>query len=192
MTVWVSPSESLATRLNISSVPLPVSEGTAATLQGGRIEPAAIALDIDSWLAAGERAPSATKVLGRYVATLAYVGAVELLDRGRAELAVRLLEVGIRHAPDDPSLRANLGVALWESGRRYDATVQLVIATHQFARVGQVAPALWLLTARVLSEAGRHQDALELLETLAATNPRQPLFWDLIDSIEARQDVGAG
>ncbi len=187
MPVWITATDELATRCRLPAVPVPVSESTAAMLQAGRIEPSAIALDIDSYLLRGDHTPDAVAVLSRYVATLAYVGALELIDRGRSDAAARLLAVGVRRMPDDPSLRANLGVALWDAGLRYEALAQLMAASCEYAAAGQAAPMLWILTARALSEAGRHDDAVQLLELLAETEPQVPLFWDLLDTIEARR-----
>ena len=189
MTMWITPTAKAAAVWKLPAVPLPVSEAIAAMFEGDRVEPSAVALDVDSWLLAEERPASATAVLGRYVATLAYIGALELLDRGRPDAAARLLEVGVRRLPGDPSLRANLGMALWDSGRRLDGLAQMVLATHQYRDAGQIAPVLWLLTARALSEAGRHADALELLEMLDALGGQPPYVLHLIDTIEDRLEA---
>jgi len=191
MTVWITLADQIAARCKLPIVPVPVSESTAAMLGGSRIEPSAIALDIDSWLLREEHSPAADSVLSRYVATLAYLGALELIDSGHSSAAARLLEVGVRRMPDDPSLRANLGLALWDAGSRYDALVQLMTASRQYAEAGQTAPMLWILTARALGEAGRHSDAAALLELLADTEPRVAYFWDLLDTVEARRDATA-
>jgi len=186
VTVWIKPSDELAATWNLPAVPLPLADGTAAMLETDSIEPAAIALDIDSWLHREERPAKIVPVLSRYVATLAYIGAIELLDAGRSELAARLLKVGARRVPDDPSLRANLGMALWDSGQRYEGLSQLVLATYQYSAADRIAPILWILTSRALSEAGRDADALELLEMLAQVEPSGAPFWDLLDTIEER------
>jgi predicted Zn-dependent protease len=191
MTAWITPTDELAERCNLPVVPVPVSESTAAMLETGRIEPSAIALDIDTWLLRGDHSTATRSVLSRYVATLAYIGALELIDHGQAETAARLLEVGVRRMPDDPSMRANLGLALWDAGFRYDALAQLMTASAQCADAGQCAPMLWILTARALSEAGRHDDAVSVLELLADTEPRVARFWDLLDTLEARRESAA-
>ncbi|MEO0492369.1 MAG: S-layer homology domain-containing protein [Actinomycetota bacterium] len=186
MTVFVQPTASLAETLGLPVVPLPLRETTAAALQTQRVEPGAMAFDIDEWLAAAPRDESTTTVLSRWVGGLGYAAAIEHLDHGRPDLAAEVLRCAIRRLPDDPSLRANLGIALWDHGLRYDGLAQLVLATRQYDDANQLSVYLWVLTARTLSEAGRHADALELLDQIAALDPKLPMFWDLRDSIAAR------
>jgi predicted Zn-dependent protease len=188
-TVWILPAPDLATRLSLPAVPLPVTGRTAADLRAERMEPAAIALDVSDWLAVGNGTPVQRRVMRRWVATLAYVAAIELLDRHRPSPAAKLLEVGLRHAGDDPSLRAVLALARWDCGHQIDALGHLALAVDQYAAAGQAAPLLDILAARALSAAGRDREALAILEPLAATEPRVPLFWDLFDAVQQRADA---
>lgn len=191
MTTWIQPAPALAERLSLAAVPLPVSERTAAELRSERIEPAAIAFDVADWLAAGNGSPQQRRVMARCVATLAYVAAVELLDHHRPSPAATVLELGLQHA-DDPSLRALLALARWDCGHTVDALGHLALAVEQYAAADQVAPLLNIVAARVLSGAGRHREALQLLEVLADTRPRVPLFWDLVDAVRERAAAGDG
>jgi predicted Zn-dependent protease len=188
MTTWIRPSEALADRLSLPRLPLPVTERTAAELRAARVEPAAIALDVADWLAAGNGTPTQRAVMSRSVAKLAYVAALELLDLRRPSVAAKVLTVGLRHAGDDPSLRALLALARWDCGHQIDALGHFALAVDQYAAAGQVAPLLSILAGRALSDAGRHHDALALLEVLAATEPKVPLFWDLLDAVQQRAD----
>lgn len=184
--VWIEPSTSLAERLSLPVVPLPVRATTAASLTTERLEPAAIALDVDLWLTAGNGSAAERSVMSRWVTSLCYVAATELLDAGRPATAAKVASVGVRHAPDDPSLRVLLGMARWDTGHRSDGLAQLVLAVEQYAQADQVAPMLSVLTARALSEAGRHDAARSVLEPLVRSEPRTPLFWDLVDTLDRR------
>jgi predicted Zn-dependent protease len=189
VTTWIQPSDELASRISMPSVPLPVRDETAAMTSADRIEPGVIATDVADWLAAGFGTPVQRKVMARYVAALAYVAGFELLDRRRSATAAEILSIGVRHAPDDPSLRAMLAISRWDSGHRTDALGHLAMAVDQYAAAGQTAPMLNIITAQVLSAAGRHADALGLLEVLAATEPGNALFWDLIDAVRERANA---
>lgn len=186
MTTWIQPSEALAESIAMPSVPLPVRDETARVTSTDRVEPGVIALDVADWLASGQGTAVQRKVMARYVAALAYVAGFELLDRRRSSTAAKILNVGVQHAPDDPSLRAMLAIARWDSGHRTEALGHLAMAIDQYAAAGQTAPMLNIITAQVLSAAGRHADALGLLEVLAATEPRNALFWDLLDAVRDR------
>ncbi len=183
MTVWIQPSEPLQHKAGLPSVPLPVSDETAALFEQGIVDPAAMAIDVSRYrIDAGPDDPKGP-LFDRAVAALAFLGAFELLKGGEFAPAIELLELGLAHEPDNVTLRSHLGTALWDEGRRFDALLHLLAAVRWFAERGQVAPALWIITSRVLQEAGRYQDALDLLEDLADTSPREPRFWDLIDAI---------
>jgi predicted Zn-dependent protease len=186
MTSWIEPSEALAERLALPAVPLPVSDRTADDLRAGRFDPAVAAAEVDAWLSRGDGPEAKRAVLARWTASLAYVAGVDFLDHGEAATAAHLFSIGVRRADDDPSLRAMLGLARWDCHHQVDAIAHLALAVDQYAAAGQVAPMLNILTARALSEAGRHQLALDLLEVLAATEPRVPLFWDLVEAIGQR------
>ena len=187
MTTWIQLSDALAERIDMPAVPLPVRDTTIAALadDGGRLVPALIALDVAEWLAAGHGSAAQRKILSRYVAVLAYTAGTELLDRGRPDAAANVLDVGVDHASDDPSIRALLGVARWDAGHPADALGHLTFAVDQYAAAGQVAPLLTCVTARILVAAGRHDDALEILRPLIATDPDNALFWDLVDAAGA-------
>ena len=144
--------------------------------------PALIALDVADWLATGSGTERQRTLLARYVALLAYTAGTELLDRRQPDLAASVLDIGLRHAPDDPSIRALLGVARWDAGHPADALGHLTFAVDQYAAAGQVAPMLTCVAARLLVAAGRHDEALDLLRPLIATEPRNPIFWDLVDA----------
>jgi predicted Zn-dependent protease len=185
MTTWIRPADALAERIAMAPVPLPVRDDTMSVLSEGEHEryvPALIAVDVADWLAAGNGSQVQRRVLARWVAALAYVAGYDLLDHHQPHLAAEMLSLAVRHAPDDASLRALLGVARWSCGHRVDATGQLALAVDQYADAGQVAPLVTVLLARILIAAGRHDDALHILQPLIDTDPHNAVFWDLVDA----------
>lgn len=186
MTAWIELSDRLAAQLSLPTAALPVSDATARRFEEGQVEHAAIALDIDAWLRSGHGTEVQRRVLARCAGTFAYVAATQLLDAGLALEAAEIVTVGVRHVPDDPSLRAVLALARWDCGHHTEALAQFAMAIDQYAAAGQVAPLLSILAARAFADAGRHELALATLEPLIASDPRVPLFWDLVDALESR------
>jgi len=192
MTVWIQPTEALAEQLDIPPVPLPVAESTAADLQAGTVDVGSIARDIDDFLGGSDPNDQSTMALRRCAAALALAAANGDTDDGDHGEASRLLRLAVRHAPDDVGIRAAYGSALWMSGDRFGGLAQLTDAVGRNKVQGRLVPMLWVLTARAMADAGRHGDALLLLEDLAVTGPTNFRFWELIDSIDARASGVAG
>jgi len=186
MTVWIQPTEALADQLDIPPVPLPVADSTAAALQSGVVDVSEMARDVDAFLVPADPADPKTPALSRGAAALAMAAARGKTDDGDHAGAADLLRIAVRHAPDDVGIRASYGWALWASGQKYGGLAQLTDAVKRNSDQDRVVPMLWIVTARVMADAGRHGDALLLLEELAATEPRNYRFWELIDSIDAR------
>lgn len=186
MTHWIQPTEALAGQLDVPPVPLPVSSSTSEAMEAGHIELPALARDVDTYLAEADADDPKTPVLRRCAASLALTAANQCLEADDHSAAADLLRLAARHAPDDTGIRAAYGSALWMSGRRFDGLAQLTRAVSLNSEQGRVVPMLWILTARAMADAGRHGDALLLLEELAATGPSDFRFWELIDSIDGR------
>ncbi|MBW0181060.1 MAG: tetratricopeptide repeat protein [Vulcanococcus sp.] len=86
--------------------------------------------------------------------------ALSLHQLGRIDEALALLQSLLVEQPDSPSLRLELGACMAKRG-------QLVNALKQFEQVHQLEPAnVTALANRIamLSDLGRHQEALQLLE----------------------------
>jgi tetratricopeptide (TPR) repeat protein len=186
MTRWIQPSDSLAQQLDVPAVPLPVEDATAAMIEEGRIDLTTLARDVDIYLAGADPADPKAPALARCAAALGLVAANQHLDQRRYDLAAELLRLAASHAPDDTGIRASYGSALWMAGNRFEGLAQLTRAVHLNQQQGLLVPMLWISTAQALADAGRHGDALLLLEDLAATGPTDIRFWELIDSIDAR------
>ncbi len=186
MTVWIQPTEALAGQLDIPPVPLPVQESTAAELGAGNVDVAKLAGDVDAFLSDADATDVKTPVLRRCAAALALAAANGKTEEGDDVGAAGLLRLAVRHAPDDVGIRAAYGSALWMSGSRFDGLAQLTDSVRRNIEQGRMVPMLWILTARAMADAGRHGDALLLLEDLAATQPSNFSFWELIDAIDSR------
>jgi predicted Zn-dependent protease len=159
----------------------PVPEAEVARVLAS---PVALDLLVEYADAYSDEHPS--QALDTAIARLAYMVAIDELDDHLYEHAEHHLRIGLRHAPGNVSLRSHLGLALWGLGRRDDATTELSRAIAGFRRVGEIAPMLWLLTARALDETGRHGEARPLLEELAALLPAEESFWELLAVARAR------
>ncbi len=186
MTVWIQPTEALAGQLDIPPVPLPVKESTATELGSGTVDVSKLAGDVDAYLCNADPSDAKTPVLRRCAAALALAAARGKTDEGDHDGAAELLRLAVRHAPDDVGIRAAYGSALWMSGSRFDGLAQLTDTVRRNIEQGRIVPMLWILTARAMADAGRHGDALLLLEDLAATQPTNFSFWELIDAIDSR------
>ncbi len=186
MTVWIEPTEALADQLDVAPVPLPVADSTAAAMRSGVVDVSVMVRDVDAFLVAADPADPKMPALSRGAAALAMAAARGKTDEGDHAGAADLLRIAVKHAPDDAGIRALYGWALWASGQKYGGLAQLTDAVNRNSDQDRVVPMLWIVTARAMADAGRHGDALLLLEELAATEPLDYRFWELIDSIDAR------
>ncbi len=186
MTRWIQPTEALAEQLDMAPIPLPVSDSTADTLEGGQVDLVALAIDLHSHITGADTADPTVPALRRCAAALALAAANAASEDEQHTRASELLRIAVTHAPDDTGIRASYGSALWMSGRRFDGLAQLTRAVVLNSEQGRIVPMLWILTSRALADAGRHGDALLLLEELAIDGPSQFSFWELMDSIDDR------
>ena len=90
---------------------------------------------------------------------------VQALARGDHAGAIRALEDGLQHAPAHPMLEGLLAQAYYESGDYTNAGVY-------WRRIGAAAP-LYAMGDQAL-KAERFAEAIQLLESSLAINPKQP------------------
>ena len=186
MTRWIQPTEALAEALDMAMIPLPVSDSTADALESGEVDLVALTNDLHGHIAGADAADPTVPALRRCAAALALAAASAASEDDQYTRASELLQIAVAHAPDDTGIRASYGSALWMSGRRFHGLAQLARAVALNSEQGRIVPMLWVFTARAMADAGRHGDALLLLEELAIDGPTYFPFWELMDSIDDR------
>lgn len=173
---FVELDDAARARGALPAIPWPVRED-----RKGAVLRAGVALDrlLDDAHDFCREHPERAGVLGPAIARLAWLVVVDALDSGNDEVAAHYARLGLRYEPRNVSLRAHLAIARWGNESRAAALNDLVIAVSDARRARFFAPALWLLTARVLGDAGYYREACALLDDLAAYNPAGASFWEL-------------
>lgn len=175
--------EAARARSALPAIPWPVREGRKeAILREG------VALDrlLDEAHDFCVERPARAAALGPAIARLAWLVVVDALESGNDEVAAYYARLGLLYAPRSVSLRAHLAIARWGDRSGSASLNDLVIAVSDASRARFFAPALWLITARALADAGHHREACVLLDDLAAHNPAGASFWDLRAAYRAR------
>lgn len=180
--VWIQLPEDVREAFGLADGRLPVSEQQAEALQQGRVSPEKLVDDVDRQFDLLDEDHPARPVIADSIVKMSMLAAVELLFAGFHEAASYVIRIGLRHAPEHVGLHAHLGLALAGLGAPEAATKQLAGAVELAARRGGKAPLLWILTARALSEQGRHNEAVLLLEDLIQGIPNNPGIWQLLAS----------
>ncbi len=181
-TIWIEPSDELQEQLGIGAWPLPISPEQGDALSRGRLVLERLVDDIDRQLDLLPNDHPGRPAITEAVVKLSYMSALDLLWTGFHEAAEHVIRVGLHRAPTHLGLHSHLGLAIAGRGMPGAATAQLTRAVALAIERGMRVPMLWVLTARALSEQGRHAEAVVLLEDLTVTLPRQPGFWDLLAS----------
>lgn len=178
--VWIRLPRNLQEAFGITDAPLPVSDEQAAAIREGHVAPEKLVDDIDRQYDLLDDDHPARPIVADAVVKMSLLAAVDLLFAGFHEAATYVLRAGLRHAPDHLGLNAHLALALAGQGDLEAATRQFTSAVALATRRGGKASMLWILTARALSEQGRHEEAVALLEDLTRGIPNSPGLWQLL------------
>lgn len=170
--------------LGLPDIPLPVRKGQLADLFGdGRVRFEHVLEEVDLYVTAH---PEAAPVYRDTLVSLAHALAIHHGAEGRPAEAVRLLRLGLRHAPGSHRLQANLALGLHLSGETDEAV-------RHYRRLleadGESAfPLLRVLAAKACEETGAVKDARDILREgralMAGDTPYEGLLQDLESRVE--------
>ncbi len=185
--VLVTPSESLCGRLGIPRIGLPVRSSRVDAVLTNPVSLAQLVTEVDDFV---QQHPESADRYGRVIGTIASLAAREQTKAGEYDQAEALLRRGLVYGPSNRTLRTSHGLALWGQGRREEALAEFLSVIEEARSVDEIAPMLWVITAKALRELQRPHEGLALLQEVAAVSRPDAALAQLMDAL--RSDVAVG